>query len=156
MSFRPVVGRDAETVEEAKLRAPRTFRTRGRAVTARDYHDTALETPSVRIARAEVVPLRRPYPQGHKIGGEDAPGIDVTTTAPGALSVIVVPDEPGPIPMPTTTALNAVARHLDTLRLVTTELHITTPQYVRLFDFDIIVRAEPGYTRTDLRTSIGG
>ena len=148
-------GRDAETTEEAKARAPGTLRMRGRAVTAADYRDATLASPGVRVARAEVVPLRRPYPQGHQVGRVDAPGLDVTQTAPGAISVIVVPDEPGDYPLPTTTMLAAVAGHLDTLRLVTTEVHVTTPQYVRLHNFAITVRGEPGYTRTELREAIG-
>jgi hypothetical protein len=147
-------GRDAETLDEAKARAPRAFRARGRAVTAEDFRDAACATPGGRIARAAVVALRRPYPLGHLIGGQAAPGLDVTATAAGALSVVVVPDRTGDYPMPTTTELSAVAAHLDTLRLVTTEVHVTTPQYVRLFDLEIRVRAAPGHTVTAIREAI--
>lgn len=147
-------GQDAETLEEAKGRAPRAFRMRNRAVTAEDYRDAAKAAPGVRVARAEVVPLRRPYPQGHLIAGLPAPGLDVTTTAAGALSVVVVPDAPGPYPMPTNSELMAVAAHLDTLRLITTEVHVTTPQYVRLFDFQVKVRAASGYSNSQVREAI--
>jgi predicted phage baseplate assembly protein len=148
-------GRDAEKLDAAKARAPHAFRARGRAVTQADFADAALAAPGVRVARAMVVPLHRPFPQGHVEAGLDAPGIDFTAETPGALTVIVVPEQAGPYPMPTTGELTAVAAHLDTLRLLTTEVHVTTPQYVRLFDFEIVVRAAPGYTTTALREAIG-
>ena len=148
-------GRNAESLEAAKLRAPRAFRARGRAVTAADYADAAVAAPGVRIARAEVVPLHRPYPEGHIIDGEEAPGVDFEHEAPGALTVLVVPEADHPYPMPTTGELVAVARHLDQVRLLTTEVHVTTPQYVRLYDLQIVVRAAPGYTGTQLREAIG-
>jgi predicted phage baseplate assembly protein len=148
-------GRNAETLDAAKLRAPHAFRARGRAVTAADYVDAAIAAPGVRIARAAVVPLRRPYPAGHLIAGLPAPGIDLTTELPGALSVIVVPDALGPYPLPTTGELTSVAAYLDTIRLITTEVHVTTPQYVRLHNLLVVVRAEPGFTQTLLRETIG-
>lgn len=147
-------GRDAETLADAKRRAPRAFRARNRAVTSDDYRDAALDAPGVRVARAEVVALRRPYPLGHLIGGVEAHGLDVSATAAGAISVIVVPDITGAYPMPTTSELSAVATHLNTLRLITTEVHVTTPQYVRLFDLDVKVRAAHGYSKSQLREAI--
>ena len=148
-------GRDAETLDEAKVHAPRAFQMRGRAVTADDFVEQALAAPGVRIARAQVIPLRRPYPEGHQSGGMDAPGIDFgAPPIAGAVSVLAVPDRAGPYPMPTRGELTAVASHLDRVRLLTTEVHVTTPQYVRLFNFETIVRAAAGYTRTALREAI--
>ncbi|MBJ3764446.1 putative baseplate assembly protein [Maribius pontilimi] len=147
-------GAEAESLETAKTRAPAAYRRRGRAVTAADFREAAEEAPGVRVARAHVVPLRRPHPGGHQIGGLDAPGLDMATEAPGALSVIVVPQAPGDYPMPTNGELSAVAAHLDTLRLLTTEVHVTTPQYVRLFNMQVAVRAQPGYAETLLRETI--
>lgn len=147
-------GRDAETVDAAKARAPHAFRSRGRAVTAADYVDAAIAAPGVRIARAAVVPLHRPNPPGNLIGGHPAPGVDLDALVPGALSVIVVPDAPGPYPLPTTGEMTAVAAYLDTLRLITTELHVTTPMYVRLHDLEVILRAAPGYSQTLLRETV--
>ncbi len=147
-------GHPAETIEEAKRRAPGAFRRRGRAVTAEDFREATLEAPGVDIARAGVVARHLPYPVGHQIDGLDASGMDFETETPGALTVITVPDRPGSYPMPTEGELSAVARHLDTLRLITTELHVTGPQYVRLFDMAITVRAKPGYSETVLREAI--
>lgn len=147
-------GHAAETIEEAKRRAPAAFRRRGRAVTAADFRETALESPGVDVARAEVVARHLPYPIGHQIGGLDASGIDFETETAGALTVIAVPGRPGPYPMPTEGELSAVARHLDTLRLITTEVHVSGPQYVRLFDMAITVLAMPGYSETALREAV--
>src|SRR5262245_2307464 len=55
-------GRDAETLEMAKLRARKELSTRSRAVTAGDFEWIALQTPKVRVRRAIVVPRRRPLP----------------------------------------------------------------------------------------------
>ena len=148
-------GRDSETLDDAKRRAPRAFRARGRAVTCEDFADQACAAPAVRIARAQVVPLRRPYPEGHLIAGVDAPGIDFEDEAPGALSVIVVPDRDQPYPMPTMGEMRAVAAHLDAVRLLTAEVYVTTPQYVRLHDLQLVVRAAPGYSLAMLREAIG-
>jgi hypothetical protein len=57
-------GRDAETLEAAKLRARKELSTRNRAVTATDFEWIALQTPTVRVRRAIVVPRRRPLPAG--------------------------------------------------------------------------------------------
>ena len=150
----PRGGRDAETLEAAKLRAPRAFGMRGRAVTGADFEQAALEAPGVRIARARVVALRRPYPQGHLVDGLPASGLDLQTVAAGALSVLVVPDRSGDFPTPTGGELAAVAAHLDGMRLVTTEVHVAAPQYLRLFDLEIVVRAAPGHATTPLRLAI--
>lgn len=55
-------GRDAETLEQAKLRARKELSTRSRAVTAGDFEWIALQTPEARVRRAIVVPRRRPLP----------------------------------------------------------------------------------------------
>lgn len=143
-------GRDAETPDEAKLRAPIEIKVQERAVTAEDFEFHALRTTGVRVGRAKVVPLRIPYPEGEGL----PQGLDLTTRVPGALSVIVVPDEEGMYPTPTEGMLRTVCRHLDGLRLVTTEVYTVAPQYVRLFDFTIDVKAAPGFTRTQLREAI--
>jgi hypothetical protein len=143
-------GRPAETLDQAKKRAPRELSTFGRAVTADDFVHFAKQTRDVRIAKAIVVPLRRPY----SAEGLGRPGIDVARVAPGALSVVVVPDGEGPFLAPTEGVLRAVCRHLNKVRLVTTEVYVVPPQYVRIRDIVVTVVAKPGYTRTQLRELI--
>jgi hypothetical protein len=68
------------------------------------------------------------------------------------VSVIVVPDAPEVVePQPTPSFLRAVCEQLDEHRLVTTEVHVVPPQYCRLCNFVITVKAQPGYTRALLQ-----
>lgn len=143
-------GRPAETLDEAKRRAPRELKSFGRAVTAGDFKLFAEQTPDANIAAAEIIPLRRPY----TAEGIDRPGIDVTRIAPGAVSVVIVPAGDARFLSPTLGILRAVCRHLDRYRLVTTELYVVAPQYVRIFDISVTVVAKPGVTRTQLRADI--
>jgi predicted phage baseplate assembly protein len=60
-NLRPAIGgQDEETIDEAKLRAPETIRTRSRAVTSIDFEFLARQTPGARIRRAHALPLRHP------------------------------------------------------------------------------------------------
>jgi hypothetical protein len=66
-----------------------------------------------------------------------------------------VPDDPGPEPQPTPTFLRRVAAQLDAHRLVTTEVYVVPPQFLRLCDIVVTVVAKPGYTRAALQDLIG-
>jgi hypothetical protein len=60
-NLRPAIGgQDEESVDNAKLRAPETIRTRSRAVTGPDFEFLARQTPGARIRRAHALPLRNP------------------------------------------------------------------------------------------------
>ena len=157
-------GRDAETLAHAKLRARKELSTRSRAVTADDFEWIALRTPGVRVARAHVVPLRRPLDPG---GVSPAPpaaacgpplpaapsGLD-TRVVPGAVTVVVIPDDDGPEPTPTPSFLRSVCEQLDGHRLVTTEVYVVPPQFCRVCQVRVSVRAEPGYSRAQLQTLV--
>jgi hypothetical protein len=82
----------------------------------------------------------------------------VPPPAPGVVTVIVVPDGPDPkMPVATTQTLGAVAQYLDQYRLLTCELHISTPVY-RLVEIqaDIIVNpnALSGTVQAALETAL--
>jgi len=64
-----VGGRDAQSIEDAKLRAPQTLRTRTRAVTADDFETLARQVPGVERARC-LTPLRQPGAPGEPRPGE--------------------------------------------------------------------------------------
>ncbi|HEX4459533.1 MAG TPA: putative baseplate assembly protein, partial [Polyangia bacterium] len=106
-------GGDEESLADAQIRAAGTLRTRDRAVTPEDFERLAVESGD--IARAKCLPLHHPQ----------FPGVQV----PGVVSVIVVPDVPGPEPMPNPVTLASVCRYLDSRRLVTTELYVLPPRY---------------------------
>lgn len=149
-------GKDAETLEQATRRAPNEMQSQRRAVTVRDFEFHAMQTTGLRVGRAEVVSFYRPFPEGRRVPGTMIPraGLDYDTHIPGVVSVIVIPDEATLYPTPTKGQLGKVCRHLDRYRLITTEVYATVPQYVRIHDLDIKLRAESGFTRTQLREAI--
>jgi predicted phage baseplate assembly protein len=106
-------GADEESLDDAKTRAVGSLRTRDRAVTPEDFE--LLATQSGGIARARALPLRNP----------DFPGVDI----PGTVSVVVVPQVPGPAPTPNQATLRAVCKYLDARRLLTTEVYVVAPKY---------------------------
>lgn len=107
-------GADTESVTAAKLRAPAELKAKGRAVTAEDFELLARQAPA-NVARAHALPLTHPaYPD---------------VAVPGAVTVLVAPDAPGPSPTPTATTLAAVCAWLDAHRLITTEVFATAPRY---------------------------
>jgi len=110
-------GRAAESVEEAKKRAKKEFRTPYRAVTAEDFEYLALSTPGLRVARAKAIPGYLPeYP---------------CLSLPDTVTVVVVPytrEEAAPVP--TVGFLQTILDHLESHRLVTTRVRVTGPEYI--------------------------
>ena len=113
-NLRPAVGgRDEETLNEAKDRAPQALKNKCRAVTIDDFTALAQESPGVK--RAMALPLGHP----------GFPGVQV----PGAVTVIVVPDSDVRKPMPSEGLIRTVCAYLDPRRLLTTELYVVPPTY---------------------------
>jgi predicted phage baseplate assembly protein len=106
-------GSDAETVEEAKARAPYHIKSRDRAVTAEDYEQLALRATTT-IARAKCLP--DPMHQGQ-------------------VTVVLVPklDEKNPDLtkklIPSGEIIRFVKKFLDDRRLVGTILAVVKPRY---------------------------
>lgn len=109
-------GADAETVEEAKARAPQLLKSRDRAVTAEDFETLALRS-STGVARAKCLPSQK-----HD----------------GEVQVVIVPrgDEKNLdltkrlVPAPE--LLRFVKNYLDERRLVGTVLEVLKPGYVEI------------------------
>ncbi|KEO83292.1 putative baseplate assembly protein [Tumebacillus flagellatus] len=125
-------GGERETLSEAKERVRREMRLTTRAVTAADYERIALATPGLRVARAKAIPL-------YRTGQEDP-----HEQAAGQVTVVVVPYGDGAIPMPSLGFLQTVQRHLDRHRLLTTEVHVTAPEYVQITVHAVVV-VHPDY-----------
>jgi predicted phage baseplate assembly protein len=87
-------------------------------VTLADFATLALATPGVPVARAKALANHHP--------------VLPCFNAPGNITVIVVPNCPGPAPMPGPGFLTAVERYLHRRRPVTTELHVIAPTYVKV------------------------
>ena len=112
-------GEEAETLDAAEKRIPGRLRHGDRAVTERDFQELAIQTPGVDLSRVEVLPRFRPFQR--------------LSDVPGAVSVLVVPTpaslEP-PHPRPDRAILAAVQDFLDARRLMGTELHVISPEYM--------------------------
>ncbi len=114
-------GMAAESIDDAKERARKDFRTRYRAITSNDYERIALFTPGLRVARAKAIPNYNP----------DFPCI---TNFAGAVTVVVVPyaREGTVTPVPGDGFINSIFEHLDKHRLITTDLYVIGPAYVKV------------------------
>ena len=124
---RPAVGgRDEQPLEDLLEEAPKTLRHRNRSVTADDFAALAQDAGSV--ARATAIGLAHP---GH-------PGVEV----PGAVTVVVVPDNDDVPPQPSSDLIRSVCGYLDGFRLLTTELFVKGPEYRRI-RVDAAVEAQP-------------
>jgi hypothetical protein len=119
-------GRDEQSLEDLKLYAPRSLRNKGRAVSAEDFTALALKVGGV--LNATSVPLMHPEHEG--------------VSVPGAITVVIVPDAETRAPEPSTDLKERVAAYLNSRRLLTTELYVKGPRYLRV---KIIARlsAEP-------------
>jgi Baseplate J-like protein len=111
-------GGAAETLAAAEARAVAAMAVPTRTVTLADTVTLARAVPGVPVARATALANSHPAVP--------------CFTAPGCITVIVVPNCPGPAPMPTAGFLQAVARYLDRRRPVTTEVHVAAPTYVTI------------------------
>lgn len=112
----------AESAAEGEKQIPRYLQHGDRLVTVADFESIARRTPGVAVGRIEVLPAFNPdlLP--------DAPG-----NAAGAVTLMLMPahDPAHPqAPEPDRLFINAVCRHLDPRRLVTTELILRGPAYV--------------------------
>ena len=123
-----VGGADKETLAEAKTRIRRESISCDRAVTSEDFERLTLSTPGLRVARAKAIPL---------IGSGSQP-------AKGSVTVVAVPYSEYPNPRPSEGFLSTICRHLNRHRLITTELHVVPPDYVKA-EVTASIRVKPGY-----------
>jgi predicted phage baseplate assembly protein len=118
-------GRDEETLDEAKKRAPQSLKNKCRAVTRDDFESLAMQAANIK--RAKALPLTHP----------GFPGVKV----PGVVTVIVVPDSDDPRPTPSQGTLRTVCEYLNLRRLLTTELFVVKPTYQEVsLRVDVIAR----------------
>lgn len=111
---RPAVdGADEQTLEQLKLEAPALLRRRDRAVTPEDFKSLAEEVGGVAKARA----LTQTHP--------DHPDVRV----PGAVTVVVIPDNDDRPPKPSGDLIRRVCATLDEKRLLTAEVFVKGPEY---------------------------
>ena len=137
-------GTDVETLESAKLRAPRALRASTRAVTREDYEYLALESSS-KIARVKC------------IAAEDT---DILNLPPGTVRLLLIPAIPDNTGYITENKLQLlpvvqeeIQSYLDRRRLLATRLEITTPEYVWV-SVKVQVKAKAGVNHQGLADDI--
>ena len=135
-------GADEENVETGAKRVSSWMRHRDRLVTSEDFAEIARSTPGVDLARIDVVPAWHP---------------DLATSlpgdVPGTVTLMVVPraDAANPgRPSPDAAMLDAVCKHLDPRRLVTTEIIVQGPRYVGI-RLSLGITAAGGFSAPDVR-----
>lgn len=111
-------GQAAETLAHTLGRAVELREARLRAVSLGDYEALALDTPGTRVARAFVRP-------------NAYPGLDCVS-APGVVTVVVVPAMPGPMAQPSAGLLRAVARRIERNRIIGTRVVVIGPHYLEV------------------------
>lgn len=124
-------GRERETLLQGKERILNELQEQKRAVTNEDYEKLALATPGLRVARVKALSLYAP-------GLRDYP----RNTAPAQVTVVVVPYSEEEQPMPGKGFLQTVKKYLDHFRLITTEVHVIPPEYIKV-TVNAVVVVEP-------------
>ncbi|MEX1030873.1 MAG: putative baseplate assembly protein [Paenibacillaceae bacterium] len=129
----------AESIDEAKNRAMLDIKQQHRAVTDEDYDRLAKMTPGLRVARVKTLTLFKP-------GLEDYP----RKTVPAQTTVVVVPYSEEKTPIPGERFLSNVKQNLDQYRLITTELNVIAPEYIRITVHAVII-VEPYFKKDSPR-----
>lgn len=111
-------GEPAETLSHAIGRAIESREARLRAVTVEDFEALAREAPGMRVARA----IARPNLY---------PGLQCVS-APGVVSVIVLPSLPASRPMPSAGLVQAVGARLERRRMIGTRVIVSAPRYLEV------------------------
>ncbi|MCO7223322.1 putative baseplate assembly protein [Pleionea sp. CnH1-48] len=134
-------GQDTESSKQTQLRAAHEIRHRDRAVTADDFSELALNTPSV--------PIHSAYALANVKIQKDGDTLIVDKDLPGAVTVVILPYKTTPRPQPSEAEIKAVCAFLNERRLITTQLYVAGPQYVAVTDFKVSIKVHSEY---DLKT----
>jgi hypothetical protein len=108
----------AQTIDQLDKAAVSSLVPSARAVNLLDIERLALDVPGTRVARARAWPSTHPdYP---------------CLTAPGVVTVVVLPDQPVERPTPTASLLLAIRNYLDRRRALTTRIEVVGPEYLEV------------------------
>ncbi len=138
-------GTDAETTSSGEKQITRYLQHRERLVTAEDFETITLRTPGIELGRVEVLPAYHPTLSPNEPGD-----------APGAVTLLLIPqfdpDTPD-YPEPDNAFLRAVCDHLDTRRLITTEVFLRGPVYKDLW-ISVGIEVVSGQSTAEIREAV--
>jgi len=119
-------GMEAQSIEDAIEDFLRDLSTPFTAVTPTDFEKIAENTPGLRIAKAKAIPGYNPNKPNPRNPEENI----------GSLTVIIIPytyhEDMEKPPEPSEGFRQAVCAHLDKHRLLGTDVHVITPEYVKV------------------------
>jgi predicted phage baseplate assembly protein len=121
-------GTNKESIQEAKQRARRELKSIYKAVTCEDYEELAKMTPGLRVAKVKAIPLFEPGLKGYPASHVKA-----------KVCIVAVPYSTVEKPLPSKPFLENMRRHLDKFRLITTEVEVVPPEYVRITVSAVVV-----------------
>lgn len=135
-------GDEAPTTAEAQRSMAAFVRHRDRMVATDDFVDVVKATPGIDLGRVEVLPLVHP-----DLPGQQMPGMVTLLLLP--LHDPVTPEAPSPDQY----FLRAVCEHAEDRRLLTTEIHLRGPKYVRVFA-SVGIDVMPGWATGPVREAV--
>lgn len=132
-------GRDEQSLDDLKAKAPEVLRHRNRAMSAEDF--TALAKEAGGVTKATTLPLAHPdfpYPEVQVPGavtvvivpGTPESSLDPPATEPATGNIVPATPESPPVPSPE--LLRQTANYLDAARLITTEVYVRGPRYLAI------------------------
>lgn len=138
-------GADAETTEAGEKQVRRHLQHRDRLVSVDDFESIAYRTPGVQIGRIEVLPAFHPDFVPNEPG-----------SAPGVVTLLAIPrfDPAQPdAPRADRLFLNALCRHLDPRRLISTELVLRGPDYKGIW-ISVGIEAAAGHSISEVVAAV--
>jgi predicted phage baseplate assembly protein len=132
-------GAEQETIAHAEGRAALLLGQPERAVTLQDCEELALETPGTAIARAAAI-------------ANYCPGLPCYS-APGFITVVIVPSLPLGRPVPSAGLIRAVSAYLNRRRVIGTRIEISGPDYLEVA-VNATVKAGTGQNKATVHDSI--
>lgn len=135
-------GAQGETPLDGERRIPLVLRHRDRLVTQQDFRDITRRTSGVSVGRVEALPLFLPT--------------NADLEAPGVVTVMVIPltDPVTPLwPVPDRDFLRRVCEYLDPRRLVTTEVYVRGPEYLKVY-LSVGIRVKAGYFPDEVEQAV--
>lgn len=132
-------GEPLENLDHATGRAIDLMTSTWRAVTLADYEELARKTPGARVARARAkANLYASFP---------------CLKASGIVTIIVLPDMPGPRPMPSRGLLSDISAYLRSRRIIGTRVEVIAPRYLEVA-VRVRVKALTGASKTTVKQSV--
>ena len=129
-------GAGAEELAHAEGRVAQILQSTSRAVTLEDCKTLAMETPGTRIARVAALANQHPGFQCY--------------SAPGFLTVVIIPELPVGRPVPSAGLLSAVSAYLNRRHVIGTRIEVIGPEYLEV-GVNAQVKAFAGQSKTAVR-----